>query len=64
MEASITTYPYLFPEDLYDNDDTFQKILHISFFPPTNYDYYSLMSYSNLYTNYLNEKMISTYFQE
>ncbi len=68
MEIGITSYPFILPEDLFDHDDSIQKILHISYYPPANYDIYSLMSYSqgekSIYDVYLNGKTMKNVFQD
>ncbi|MHA1784262.1 MAG: hypothetical protein ACTSVY_00800 [Candidatus Helarchaeota archaeon] len=68
MEIGITTYQYLIPDDLFDGDDSLQRILDIPCYPPYGYDYYSIMSYAqgpgSEYATYLNGKMMQRYFQQ
>lgn len=66
MEIGITSYQYIIPDDLLDGDQTLQRIMELSFFPPTSFDYYSVMSYSqgpgSDYSVYLSGKMTQRYF--
>jgi len=66
LGIGITSYQFVIPEDLYDGDDSLQRILDISYYPPYGFDFYSIMGYSqgvgSEYGVYLNAKMMDRYF--